>query len=230
MADVPARSGNVGWLRALSGRYWRAPSVLALIAANLVPLYGVLHWGWDIFVLMMVYWLETGIIGLFTAIRMVLVSRWVGVLLVMFFVVHFGGFMAGHFVFLWALFSGEWRQNVSGFGNLAYVLIFATGLWVACVALFLSHGASFYLNVLRPMRTASPSDNPSGKPLTAGEIMMTPYGRIVVMHITILAGAFLIHKFGTRLAPFVLLIGLKIVTDVAAHVRTNFAQIDAQTR
>jgi hypothetical protein len=222
------RPAKVGWLRALNGRYWRAPSVILLVVANLIPLYGVVHWGWDLFVLMTVYWVETGIIGFFTAIRMVLAARWAGVLLLPFFGFHFGMFMGVHFVFLWALFGGEWQQKVSGAGIFAQLLVFGTGLWIACAALLLSHAASFYLNVLRPLRSAG--DDPRSKPLPLNDIMLTPYGRIVVMHVTILAGAFLLQVFKTPLAAFVLLIALKIVADVAAHVRTNFAAIDAATR
>jgi hypothetical protein len=227
MADVPLQSVKVGWREALNGRYLRAPSVLALVAANLIPLYGVLHWGWDLFVLMTAYWMETGIIGFFTAIRMVLVARWAGLLLVPFFCVHFGGFMAGHAVFLWALFAGGWQQTIATPGEFAYLLFFGTGLWLAFAALFLSHGASFYMNVLRPMHSAK--DDPRHKPLPASDIMMTPYGRIIVMHVTILVGAFLVELFKTPLAAFVLLIALKIVADVTAHVRTNFAPIKAIT-
>ena len=106
----PKRLGaKIGWLQALSGRYWRAPTVIALVAANLIPLYGVVHWGWDLFVLMTAYWMETGIIGFFTAVRMAIVGRWVAVVMVPFFCIHFGGFMAGHFFFLWALFADEAR-------------------------------------------------------------------------------------------------------------------------
>jgi hypothetical protein len=230
MSDAPSKPAKVGWLEALSGRYLRAPSVLALIVANLIPLYGVLHWGWDLFVLMTAYWLETGIIGFFTALRMALVARWAGVLLVPFFCVHFGGFMLGHMVFLWALFSGDWQHKVTGMDTLLRLLVLGTGLWLAFLALLASHGASFFLNVLRPMWAATANDNPRNKPLPANEIMMTPYGRIVVMHVTIIAGAFLLQFFQTPMAAFVLLIGLKIVTDVAAHVRTNFASIKAATQ
>ena len=38
-------------------RYLLQPSSLILIAANLVPLVGVIFWDWDAFVLLMLYWL-----------------------------------------------------------------------------------------------------------------------------------------------------------------------------
>ena len=56
-------TARIGWLEAFDARYLRMPSTLALIAANLVPVYGVLFWGWDLFGLMVLYWVETAIIG-----------------------------------------------------------------------------------------------------------------------------------------------------------------------
>jgi hypothetical protein len=44
-------------------RHLLRPSVLILVAANLVPLVGVIFWGWDAFVLLMLYWLETAVIA-----------------------------------------------------------------------------------------------------------------------------------------------------------------------
>jgi hypothetical protein len=175
MADVVSQPAKVGWMQALSGRYLRAPSVLALIAANLLPLYGVLYWGWDLFVLMTVYWLETAIIGFFTAIRLVMVERWGAIILVPFFVVHFGGFMAGHFFFLWVLFAGAYKSQVADLNDFVRVIVFGTGLWFAFLGLFISHGVSFFINVLRPYRErrAAGSKAPA-EPENADGIMRRP--------------------------------------------------------
>ena len=48
------------------------PSTLLLLAANSIPIFGVLYWGWDVFVLLMLYWLETAIIGGWTIARIAL--------------------------------------------------------------------------------------------------------------------------------------------------------------
>ena len=50
-------------------RYLPQPSTLILIAANLVPLLGVFLWGWDAFVLLVLYWLETAVIAFWTIVR-----------------------------------------------------------------------------------------------------------------------------------------------------------------
>src|SRR5260221_5999237 len=46
--------------------WWRDISVLALLVANLVPLAGVLFWEWQGLPLMLLFWLENPIIGVYT--------------------------------------------------------------------------------------------------------------------------------------------------------------------
>ena len=40
-------------------------SVPILVMANLVPLAGVLLWGWDVFLILLLFWGENVIIGIF---------------------------------------------------------------------------------------------------------------------------------------------------------------------
>src|SRR5262245_60597542 len=97
------------------------PSNLVLLAANLVPLVGVIVWGWDAFVLMMLYWLETAVIAFWTVMRVAALSpeqladithedgrrKFSPLGMAAFFTLHAGIFMLVHFLFLWALFSGD---------------------------------------------------------------------------------------------------------------------------
>lgn len=45
-------------------------AVATLIAANLVPLVGVLWFGWNVWTVLTIYWLENGIVGLFNILKM----------------------------------------------------------------------------------------------------------------------------------------------------------------
>ncbi len=143
----PARqfTGKIGWLEALSPRYLSTPSALALIAANLLPLAGVLLWGWDLYGLMLLYWMETGIIGLFGILQIALTARWAALFMVPFFIVHFGGFMMGHLLFLTALFGGT-RNDIGAIPEVVTGALSETGLWLALGGLFLSHAFSFVVN------------------------------------------------------------------------------------
>ena len=244
---------TAGWRQALNPRLWTSPPVLLLIAVNLLPLAGVLFWQWDLFTLMMLYWMETGVIGFYTALHMILVGRWSALFFVPFFTVHFGGFMAGHAAFLWLFFADDTIRNAATFREMARILLIEKGLWVTLAAMFVSHGLFFVVNVLRPwLRSPSPNafrslpDNfpqlaentpqwqrrlASNAPAAqdASKIMMQPYGRIVVMHVTIIVGAMLTTIFGTRTIAFVFLIALKTLVDVATHVRRRATPVTMTT-
>jgi hypothetical protein len=238
-ATTATKAGPVkfGWLAAISPRFWRAPSVIVLIAANLLPLYGVLFWGWDLYTLMVLYWMETGIIGFFAILEMALAARLLAILLVPFFIVHFGGFMTGHIFFLILMFGNRVPGELAQLPGLIWELFVGRGLWLAFAALLVSHGISFVLNVVpaavKEWRTVAMKHGPtfatiapSREPMAA---MTAPYARIVVMHVTILLGALLANVFKTKLAALLLLIVLKIAVDIAAHVRRNFRPVVATT-
>jgi hypothetical protein len=219
------------------------PSTLFLIAANWVPVFGVLYWGWDVFVLLVLYWLETAVIGVWTIARIALAPRGsMGPLLVngrpttspialtLFFIVHSGGFMAGHLLFLWVLFSGKWSQEIHGPGDFVHKLIIGTGLWIPLLILFVVRGVSFLFHELKPetvqklerslrlpMAVAVPPPESPGSMSIIGAF----YGRIILMHVTIIFGAFLATAVGS-IAPLIIMVGLKTCADVVMHLALDF--------
>lgn len=79
------------------------PSVSFLIVINLIPLVGVFAFGWNAGFLMLVYWMETVVIGLFNIPKLLTTRRgregspwwliWLGNLFITaFFCVHYGMF------------------------------------------------------------------------------------------------------------------------------------------
>jgi hypothetical protein len=50
-------------------------------------------------------------------------------------------------------------------------------------------------------------------------LMSQPYGRIVVLHLTIMGGGFLMMALGSPTVGLVLLVVLKIGLDLSAHLR-----------
>ena len=178
-----------------------------LIGANLIPLVGVLFLGWDLLTILVLYWLENGMVGAFNVLRMALAAgpdqRYSKPTLIPFFIVHYGIFWVVHgvFVFLLPVIAGQAAQQPTA----AYVAIGA-------LALALSHGASFVLNYLRSgeYRTA-----------TASGLMFSPYGRLVVLHLTIVLGAFVVFETGSPAAVVALLVVLKIGLDLGLHLREH---------
>ncbi len=180
-------------------------SILALIAANLVPVAGVLLLHWDLGRLMVLFWAESGIIGVYNLLKIAVVQRW-GVLITgAFFLGHFGAFMAVHFLFVYELFVA---RDTGPNSTLADVGQFLFSLWPALLALTLSHGLSFFYNFLGrgEYRTRSFRDQ-----------MAEPYGRIMIMHVTLLVGGGLTLLLGSPVAALLLLVALKIGADITAH-------------
>lgn len=200
---------------------WRSPSVWVLVAANLLPLYGVLALGWEVLPVVVLFWLENVVIGVLNALRMVAAdpgdrAAWAGKLfLIPFFCVHYGMFTAIHGLFVFTLFGGEpYLALIDGLwtGDAARAVIEAFALWPAFAALAASHLFSFLFNYLGhgEYRDARPR-----------AVMFAPYGRVVVLHVTIIFGGILTQELQSPLWALLLLIAFKIVLDLHAHVREH---------
>jgi hypothetical protein len=210
-------------------------AVVALILANLIPLVGVLWFGWDVWGILIIYWLENGIYGLFNVLKM---RRAEGAeddsplaaaetrrrlngfrvngrpasgtgkaALIPFFIMHYGIFWVVHgiFVLLLPLFAATGADGAPDFGSTLNPL----GILLVVVCLFISHGLSYRLNYIgrgEYLRT------------TAAQQMFAPYGRLVVLHVTIIFGAVLIGMTGAPVAAIVVLVLLKIVLDLGLHL------------
>lgn len=200
-------------------------SAVILLIGNLIPLAGVLLWGWDAFLLLMLYWMETVIAAFWTMVRIArapygttgslengrkLGSRITAV----FFTVHSGLFIVVHLVFLWVLFSGTWPARTGGLLGFFRHAIFDEGLWLPLLFMFMSHGAFLLFGWLPKRKPMRPPDAAAAHRAAKqmGGIIVAFYGRIFVMQFVIIVGAW-IAVFVSSMAPLVLLIVLKTVFE-----------------
>jgi hypothetical protein len=187
-------------------RPFTTTSAFALVAANLVPAAGVLSFGWDLGNIMLLYWAESGVIAFYTAIKIAIVAKLGAIAAVPFFVGHFGGFMAVHFLLIYGLFlrTGEWQAMRPGDALRAiFIPIFGS-----IVVLVISHGVSFYENFLGEHEFED---------ATVKGLMTAPYQRIMVMHLTLIVGGWIIMLVGMPAGALVVLVLLKIAADLHAH-------------
>lgn len=208
-------------------------AVAALLLANAIPLVGVLLLGWSLWTILAVYWLENGIVGLFSLAKILLARGEVApglepvaaarvasvppivhrVLFAAFFPLHYGVFWAGHGVFVLG-FLPIFARLEGGFGTDTAALAGSGIDWTAAAigagALFASHGVSFLVNYLwrGEYRTASPSIQ-----------AQAPYERVIALHVTILLGAWAIILIGSPVGALLVLVAVKAYIDLRAHLR-----------
>lgn len=224
------------------------PSSLVLIVANLAPIGGVLWLDWSVYEILLLYWTESVVIGVINVLRMAAnqsenllagfslgrfslarfspagteaptavmfeaagtllpARRSIKAFMIPFFMIHYGVFCFGHLSAVVGIFSGPGLSE-----NLLDRIPPATEylFWVAVAFIFLSHLFSFVVNYLG-----------KGEYRRTGlvALMQRPYGRIVVMHLTIIVGAGLIIWLGNPLAMLLALVGVKIGFDLKLHNR-----------
>lgn len=204
----------------MSGPGWKqhlGSSGLALIAANLVPLFGVLFLDWDVLALMLQFWFENVFIGIFSFIRIATArkdrSAEARFFLPFFFLLHYGLFTLGHGFLLLDLFGSEdYEMEQLARPGFWIDLAAENGIVIALMALFVSHLYSFVDNyILRQEYLV----------LDARKAMTMPYPRIMILHVSLLAGGILLRETGQPAAGLAIFVVLKVAVDLTMHVREH---------
>ncbi|HEX5398794.1 MAG TPA: DUF6498-containing protein [Verrucomicrobiae bacterium] len=207
----------------ISKNDWLRPSVLALLLANLVPVFGVLVFHWQIFPLMFLFWSENVIIGAFNVLKMLTANPgspagWAEkCFIIPFFCVHYGMFTLVHGIFVIALFGGGLEHHMAFPDPGTFWRVMQENhLGWAVLGLVISRGISFAANYL---------GDGEYKRASLQQLMGQPYGRIVVLHLAILFGGFLMMALHSPAWGLLLLVALKIALDLRGHLaeRRKFA-------
>jgi len=207
---------------------FRKPSVIVLIVSNLVPVFGVLFMSWDIFHVMMLFWAENVVIGGINILKMLFSTagssgHWGKKgSLIPFFFVHYGIFTLVHGGLVFAIFSGMFDNDdlITGISD-TYQSLITPGLGWAIAALALSHAVSFIVNYL---------GKGEYRTTTLDQLMVQPYFRVIILHITILIGGFLVMFLSSPLIGLLFLIALKIYVDIISHIKQHNFFIPASTQ
>jgi len=194
-----------------------------LVLVNLIPLWGVLHWGWDAGQILVLYWLENVVYGLINIPKILTANTYKNeetpasfnlfgrLFYVAFFIFHYGLFTLGHGIFVME-FTGNATVDESSLGAFFFgpfkTLFIDRAVWLTLGGLTLSHIISLLLNWFGrgEYKTKTPSQQ-----------MKAPYGRVFILHIVIIFGAALVIKAGSPLPALILLVVLKIVIDLISH-------------
>jgi uncharacterized protein YjfI (DUF2170 family) len=216
-AEPTLVSSKESFEKALWGRYFSNIPLTALVAANAIPLFGVIFLGWDAFLIVLLYWAENLVVGFYNILKMALAAAppqrgmpRAAAHLGKLFLIPFmfknteDKFMEGadwpcFLVFLQMLLNVIKRAYSAIPANMKFALL----------ALFISHGVSFVYNYLLKREFAT---------MKLEKQMMMPYARIFVMHIAIIAGGILVGALGSPAALLFVLVVLKTILDAALHL------------
>ena len=199
-------------------------AVVALLVANAIPLIGVLFLGWNVWTILTIYWLENGVVGIFNILKMARAEgpeptgraatlyngRPVGTTasakaaLIPFFIVHYGIFWVVHGIFVLTL-----PQFQAFGGESAGIRSDPVAILLVLFGLFISHAVSFRSNYIgrgEYLRTSVSAQ------------MNAPYGRLIVLHLTIIVGGLAIATTGAPSAAVLILVLLKTALDLGLHL------------
>ena len=191
-------------------------SIASLIAANLVPLFGTLFLGWTTGIVLLLYWVETAVIGLYSILKMPVAWGWFALFSVPFFIVHFGAFLG---------IAGTWAIGAQGMidgvpindvpvrgWETVHPIDGEVGtFWFVVLA---SHGVSFVRNFVGKKEYRLLKKDPD-------QLMVAPYRRILVMMASVVVGVVVVGLTGAPHTLMSVFIVLKIVTDVIAHLNEH---------
>jgi len=201
------------------------PAIIALLLGNLLPIVGVVLWGWDVRSIVTLYWSENLILGAITLAKMFHLRGLGALPNMLFFLVHYGAFCAAHGLFIAELFTNGVGVNELGerYPQLGPLSLFIEPVvtifggagalwWWAFWALVASHSVSFVLNYL---------GHAEYRQETIGSLMSSPYSRIFILHVTVLLGGIAVTELGEPVYLIVALVLVKIFVDLKMHHREH---------
>ncbi len=208
--------------------------LISLVGANLVPMIGVIWLDWDAALIILAYWAENLVVGFYNIIKIAAAkaesaaSHLSKLFVIPFFCIHFGGFCAVHGIFLLTFLglgndADPLDTSFFSFGPLIFIgLLISTisafwqtrppGMDWLLAGLFISHGISFFQNYIMKGEYRT---------ISMKTLMGLPYKRIVLMHVTILAGGIPIMALGSPLPLLFILLFLKIFMDIRLHLKEH---------
>lgn len=194
-------------------RVFSAPAwtIGLILIGNLIPVFGVAVLGWDAALILLLYWSENVVVGLLTLPRIVRArgdrtgKEGSPGANGCFFAVHYGVFCIGHLVFAMVLAND--LAKVDGQGDVWGRTFGDRGFWLAVAAIAILHLVQQVRDwwMIRAWRDASPIME-----------MFRPYGRIAVLHVTVLFGAWLMLELKAPAWTVLLLCVGKAVVELAA--------------
>jgi Family of unknown function (DUF6498) len=215
-------------------------SALALVAANLVPLIGVLFWAWNAFEIVALYWLENVIIGSVNILKMITCNpdpdetdaetkfgltteqlqaikkagwkAYLFIVLMNLFLVPFFIFHYGLFCYGhgWFIFHLFEKDRFPETIEQLQQFLVQEHLVWGVAALAVSHLWSYFINFL------GKGEYRRALPI---QLFWQPYARAAVLHVAIIFGGFVVLMLGSPLPFLIALVLGKTALDLVYHFK-----------
>lgn len=196
------------------------PSEYFLIAANILPVIGVLAWGWSPIEVFIVYCLETIIIGILTLVKMGIVTitrnqeSWQtaggksvkpGLALMIFFIFHYGMFVAIQMGLFFSVSGIASKANI-GFFNFFYKWpsLLNKDALIMLIAFFFCYGFKMLVDFIFTGKY---------KTATLAGLMFEPYIRIFIQQFTVILGSIFL-TFGAGKIFIIIFAMIKIAFEL----------------
>lgn len=190
----------------------RFPTVIFIIVSNVLVLAASLIWNWDLLTMMLVFWLESAIIGFYTLLKLFAVNPPIALVTLPFYLFHFGCFLAVYLVAVLTAFAPP--PSKGALGPLLKSAFLSLPVLSGAVPLFISHGVSFYRNFW-PRRGLWENK--------LSDLAVAPYPRIMFWCPVLFAAALAVKYLGGGRPqygyPVVIL--AKAFADIYSHLEAN---------
>lgn len=201
-------------------------TTVAILIGNLIPIFGVIFLGWDAAQILLLYWCENVIIGVLTLPRLLTAQgvkayppagpgeiqiRLDGLagklFLTVFFIVHYGIFCAVHGLFTVLLAGGSSANPVGLISATAQDRTFQIAIAAIVLVQLVVLVREWWLSGL--FRRSDP-----------GTEMFRPYSRILVLHMTVIIGAWGMMTIGASTWAILVLCAFKTIAEWITQPRT----------
>ena len=197
---------------------WRIlldPTAYSLIVSNLIVLVLAISGNWHLSTILMIYLVQSVIIGVFNTIRILRLNafttegfkvngksveptRETQLRTAFGFVLTYGFFHLIYLIFVHGVFGGQ--------SPIEYPHVLQSAM-----VFLMHHSFSYIANTQSEI-----------KPPNIGNVMLTPFLRILPMHLTIIFGSFITLVLGWNALVILLFLALKTIADLLMHMAEHF--------
>lgn len=198
-------------------------TAVSLIVTNIFLMIMAISLDWKTYDQVMVFWCENLVVGFYTAFKIPFCRpvdadkldhypvprRYIKIVIIPFFLLHFLMFCALHLVLIHMLFYHEVESYAEAHKAFSFPEINRTALFIAFIALMVNHGISYFVNFISKKEYLK---------FKMDEMMFIPYKRLILGHFVVLVFGLILSVLWPDSATLVaLFFTAKIWIDIKRH-------------